>query len=890
MYNNINFQLFNLKLNLMKRVVLVFLITIIYSTTFSQNEKEIKTLFKEAETHLLYEEYDLALPLYLDILSKGWDNANIQFNVGICYMNVKRQIKQAIPYLEKAVTNVASNYKEGNYKEKRAPEEAWFFMAKAYRINGQYDKAIEAYLKYKSLINVSDVYMHDFIQLQVRTCNTAKKMINNPINFISTELDFNEEGDNYYPAVAGNGKSIAFTAYQEEKDPDFGTLFFENIKYATKDGNTWSKTRDLTSDIASDGYLSSSFLSYDGDFMILYRNDYGKGNLYYSELEGKRWNAVTKFPKQISSRYNEARASMTKDGTTLYFISDRPGGLGGMDIWYSVKDSKGRWGQPVNLGEVINTQFEEESPYIAEDGKTLYFASEAHNSMGGYDIFKSVMNENGEWSEPQNLGYPLNTPDDDYFYVALGDGSVAYMARTPKDGGYRKIFRIEFPQTERIVEVTSDDVNTDDNISTDNNDNQQTVTPPVVETKKIVVPSEYELEGTLSLQDNKELDHSFYVHVMKPDGEVVAALSPDLATGQFKTKLKYGSYVVKAYGDGYEPAESNIYISKDQQSPEVVTFLQMVPKQVSSGEYFIIKSILFDYNSAQLNRDAQIEVEKLATLMQKNPSLYIEVVGNTDDLGTEEYNKKLSLRRARAVVDYLQNKGIDASRFVTKGLGESNFIAINKNPDGSDNPEGRKLNRRVDMKIIRSNDDKITVENIYVPDELRYKESLTYTILLTETDKPLKPSYFNTSEGSINNVWMFRTETGYLYTVGKFSKQADALTLMNQVVDAGFPDAKVINSIEYNELVQKSSNFFKSKMKDNDKTVYTIQLFALKKPIDVASIKKLSDVEQIQSDDGYYRYIWGEFIGKTSARQALEDVMDKGYYDAFIVEFDKFRN
>jgi len=869
----------------MKRIISLFLLTIISSILLAQNEKEIKTLFKSAETHLLYEEYDLALPIYLKIIDKGWDNANIQFNVGMCYMNVQRQIKQAIPYFEKAITNVTSNYKEGNYKEKRAPKEAWFYLAKAYRIDGQFDKATEAYIKYKSIVSVSDVYIHDFIELQVKTCKNAKLMMSNPVKFIQTELDFGEKGDNYFPAVSGNDKAIAFTAYQEEKDPDFGTLFFENIKYSVKEDKEWGKTRDLTSDIASDGYFSSVYLSYNGDFMILYRNDYGNGNLYYSELEGRRWNAVTKFPKQISSRANETKASLSKDGTMLYFVSDRDGGFGGKDIWYSVKDNKGRWGEPTNLGEIINTNFEEEAPAISEDGKTLYFASEAHNSMGGYDIFKSVKNDGGVWSEPQNLGYPINTTDDDFFYIPIGDGNIAYMAKYHKGGGYKKICKIEFMQTERTIEVIADDITLNDSLATDSSNINK---KPTTISKTIIVPSEYELKGTLSLQDNKKLDPSFYIHVTKEDGEVLAALSPDVETGNFKTKLKYGSYIIKAYGDNYKTAEKHISISKDQQSPEVISFLEMVPLTVSSGEYFVIKSILFDYNSTTINRESKIEIEKLATLMQKNPSLYVEVVGNTDDKGTEDYNQRLSIKRSRAVVNYLNKKGISKNRFITKGVGESNFIAINENPDGSDNPEGRKLNRRVDIKIIKSNDDKIITENIYVPDELKYKKYLTYTIFLMKTKEPLKPSYFSASGENINNVWMFRTESGYLYTIGKFNHKSEALTLMNKVVDAGFPDARVISSIEYNELIQKSSNFFKSKMTDTDKNIYTIQLFALKNPIDISQIKGLSDIEIIHGSDGYYRYIYGEYIGKTSAKQALLNVIENGYYDAFIVKKNEY--
>jgi outer membrane protein OmpA-like peptidoglycan-associated protein/tetratricopeptide (TPR) repeat protein len=890
--------------NSSKKYLIMVLLVVFAIRIQAQDMKKVKQLYKEAETHLLYEEYELALPLYQEIIGEGWENSNIYLSIGMCYLNTQTDVKDAIPYLEKAVLNISPNYKEGNYKEEGAPEEAWFYLAKSYRIDGQFDKAIEAYEKFKSFLSSADIYYNEFVDLQIETCNTAKRMMSSPVNFIGEELKINQEGENYFPAVAGNEKSMAFTAYQEVYDEYIGNAFFEVIYFSESDGHDWKKPKDISQKLASDGYFSTAYLSYNGDYMLLYRDDYGNGNIYYSEKSGGSWNSIERMPKQISSRYNETHASISKDGNTLFFVSDRPGGYGYKDIYKIEKDSKGRWGTAENLGDVINTQFEEETPFLAEDGRTLYFASEAHNSMGGYDIFKSVSDENGNWSEPQNLGYPINSAADDVFYLPIGDGSVAYMSRLPEGGDKKKIFRIEYPKTERIIDVVADNVpDNSDSLDTTTSeiqtgetgtqsDNQASNTEStyVPEVKTIVVPSEYELKGRITLEDNQQLDPSFYIHVTKPDGEVVAALSPDITTGEFRGKVKHGSYTVKAFGEGYQPAEKNIFISADQQSEEVLTFLQMVPLSVSSGEYFTIKNIFFDYNSEQLNRESQIEIEKLAKLMEKNPSLYIEVVGNTDAHGTEEYNKNLSLKRARAVVDYVHSKGIDNSRFVTKGMGKENFIAINQNPDGSDNPEGRRLNRRVEIKIIKSNNDNISIEDIYVPDELKYKDQMTYTIFLMETQKPLELSYFKQSGSTISNVWMFQTEAGYLYTVGKFNHQSEALELMNLVVDAGFPDARVISNLDYNELVQKSANFYKSKMSETDRTVYTVQLYALKNPKSDPAYKGLTDVDKIICNDGYTRYVWGEFIGRTSARQALQSAIEKGFYDAFIVEVNKFKN
>ncbi len=886
----------------MHRFLTVVLVLSFYLVN-AQDAKRVKALFQAAEEHLLYEEYDQALPNYLELINIGWENANIHFSIGMCYLNMHNQVKQAIPYLELASANVTKNYLEGNYKEDKAPEEAWFYLAKAYRIAENFSKSINAYQQYRSFLGPTDLYYLDFVDLQIQTCKRAEEMIQNPLNFIMEEPSFNVPEDCYNPAIAGDERTAAFTAFQEVIDPlTKEENWFEIVYFVTGEGGNWNAPNDITYDIASDGYFSTNYLNYGGDFMLLYRDDYGNGNIYYTELENGKWNRIERMPKQISSRANETHACLTKDGSTMYFVSDREGGIGGKDIYSSIKDAKGRWGVPVNLGEVINTPFEEETPFISEDGKTLYFASEAHASMGGYDIFKSTMGADGEWSQPQNIGYPLNTAQDDLFYLPIGDGSVAYMTRASETDGIDRIYRIEFPKTERVIEVLAEDTEAEtDSLDTSQltadatneaepTNSMENVTPVVtapVVTKTIVVPSEYDLKGTLTLDDNNDLDQSFYVHLAKEDGEVIASLSPNPATGEFATKVKPGSYKLTAYGEGYEPASKSIVIQDDQQNPDVLTFLSLKPKMVSTGEYYSIKNVFFDYSSAVLNREGQEEVERLAVVMEKNPSLYIEVTGHTDAHGSEEYNKRLSVDRAQSVVQYLLDRGIDSKRFVTRGMGKEHYIAINQNPDGSDNPEGRRLNRRAEMRVIKSNSDLITIENIYVPDELRYKDQLTYTILLMEREEPLEPSYFSQSGENINNVWMFNTEGGYLYTVGQFTNKADALPVMNKVVDAGFPDAEIISSLEYNELVQKSSRYYKAKMNETDKTVYTIQIAALGKPAPADKFKGL-DVDVMHGADGYYRYIVGEYIGKTSAKQALDQLLDGGYHDAFIVAVQKF--
>jgi outer membrane protein OmpA-like peptidoglycan-associated protein/tetratricopeptide (TPR) repeat protein len=871
-----------------RKLLSALLLCLTFSAVQSQ-DKNFKNWFQAAQEHMLYEEYNEALKKYALIESHGQLNSNVAFNMGMCYMNLGNQVENAIPYLEKAVVSTSATYKEGNYKEMSAPEEAWFYLGKAYRLTGQYTKAIDAYREFRARLNASDLYYQDFIALQIESCTNAEKMMKSPLTIDIIKPDFSIDAECYFPAVAGDEKSVVFTSYQKVRDPYTGVDdYFELIFYSTKgDDGSWSKPLDITYDIASDGNFSTASLSYHGDMMILYRDDFGNGNLYYSKMENGKWSEIKKFPKNIDSKYNETHGSLSKDGRTLFFVSDRPGGQGGKDIYRSLVDNNGNWGTPVALSYIINTPFDEDAAFLADDDVTLYFVSEAHSTMGGFDIFKSVVDNNGNWSDPQNLGYPISTPYDDMFYNPIGDGTVGYMDRVPEAGGAKEMRRISPPVQPSystpepvIAETYTPEYEPATEPST------ETYTPePVVETYTPTYPSEYKLTGKLTLQDNKELNSSFYLHVADASGQVIASLSPNVATGQFATVIKPGSYKITAYGDGYEPADAYIYVSEYELNPEVNTALNMIPKAVSTGEYYSIKSILFDDNSARLNRDAEIEIERIAALMQANPDLKLEVTGNTDDLGTDDYNQRLSVMRAREVVNYLTKKGIAESRLVAKGLGKTNFIAINQNPDGSDNPEGRALNRRVDMNVLNPTNANITVEGIYVPDELKYKKQLTYTIWITESQKPLSPSQFK----NINNVWIFEADGQYMYTVGLFTHQGQAVQMMGEVVDAGFPDARIISSLEYNQLIQKGSNFYKSKMADPDVNTYTIQLMATKQPVAKSRFRGLFDVEEHQGDDGYYRYTWGEYIGKTSAKQALDDVLNKGFIDAFVVNADKFK-
>ncbi len=909
----------------MKSKTLLFLIIIFFSFN-AYSQKSVKKLFVEAESDMMYEDYTNALPLYLKILDENYNNANIQYSIGLCYINLEGQKTKAIEYLEEAGKDISQDYREGSYKEVHAPPEAFFYLGKAYRINYDLDKAIEAFKKYLTYLKVNDVYDIDFTNLQIQQCKNAKELIASPLEIKKTNLGslINDKNDNFNPVLSGDGSTFIYTTLKEITQ--YGEQgFTEDIFYTKKDAGSWVKPKKITSRINSDGYLSTVGISNNGDELLFFRDDFGNGNLYYSNKVGKSsWSEVKKLPKKINTKYWESHACFSPDGNTIYFVSDRPDGIGGRDIYKSTKNSKGKWDKPTNLGKTINTPYNEDTPFLLNDGKTLFFSSEGHYSMGGYDIFYSKMDNNGEWSEPVNIGYPINTTDDDLFYMPYKDNKHAYLSLIEDDGfGGKDIYDISIlgrkvvkkPELvaekqeepiENIAQTEQDTTTSSTKIDTINTSNlAQAETPEVTETntqtqnnpepkpaeeKKIPEPviQNYNINGTIHLQDNKELNSSFVINIYdKTKSADIATINPDIITGKYSHTVPKGNYTIVAEGNGYNKASKNVVIPDGFQGNDIALNFELVPIEVSSGDYYVIKSLFFDFDKYTLTRDDKIQLEKLFLLMKKNPSLYVEVVGHTDSKGGVVFNKQLSEKRARAVINYLAKKGIDKRRFVSLGFGESGAIAINKNPDGSDNPEGRKFNRRVDVKILNSDNSKIITKNAYVPDYLKV-DNLTYTILLVEQKKELPVNYFKKYKGkTIDNVWVFPTKTGYMYTVGIYKHKSEALPLLNKAVDVGFPDAKIINSIDLQKMKDSGSpktiKRIRKEKKRKETGTYTIQLFALKHPVELSYFKNIQGVERKQGKDNFYRYTIGKYKGYNLAKQKLEEIIKKGYTDAFIV-------
>lgn len=746
----------------MKKVILLTIISLtVFYKVFSQEKVNLKETFLEAEYYILYEDYPEALALYQKLANNDYTNAYINHRIGECYLNIPGQKYKSIPYLEEASKNLSNKTKEGSFKETKAPYRTLFYLASAYQIDNQLDKAIGIYQEFKDSLEVQDIYNIDYVDQQIKSCVNAKELMKNPVNIKKTNIgkEINDGSSNINPVVSSDEKSMVFVSKLK---------FYDAILFSEKIGKNWTTPINITPDIKSDGDYYPCYLSADGKTLLLFRYENLSGNIYQSKFEDGKWQTPNKLNKNINSKFFETHAALSPDGKTIYFVSNRKNGYGGFDIYKSTfNETRNDWDEAVNLGAEINTPLDEESPQLSEDGKTLYFSSQGHYNMGGFDIFYSKTNSENEWTTPINIGYPINSTDDDLFYYPVKDGSFAYYSKCDENGfGKKDIYRIGGSTLE--------------------------------------LPSLINVRGAVSLQDNQKdfVKNNFQIEVLdSANTEAIQKLYLDETNGQFSTELPTGSYQFIFKSKEYKQKIKTVIIPENYSRDELVFNVELIPIDITTGKYISVKSIFFGFDDYSLTKESKIELERLYNLMIEYPTLQIEVIGHTDALGSSEYNKKLSIKRAQSTINYLIEKGINQSRFIAKGIGKSQPLAINTNADGSDNPEGRKFNRRVEIKISKSDDKLIITEDHNIPEHLRDRD-LSYCILITVKKQELPEDYFDKFEELKEFEIKKYNNKEFIYVLGKCIEKSELIKIYNIVIDLGFENAEIISNYDLDKLLQ----------------------------------------------------------------------------------------
>ena len=425
----------------MKRVLLLLcLLSVTVAKLFPQARLENRNTFFQAENYVLYEEYKEALPLYQTLLRIDPNNSNFKYRIGQCLINMPGRKSEAVGFLEDAVKNINLKYKEGRYKETKAPYDAYYYLANAYRVNNQLTKALDTYELFKKNLNPA-IYDTAVVNLQIESCRNAQELMKVPIFFKKENLGelINGRYSDYNPVVSEDESIMVYNK---------GGALQDFIYFTKKVDGKWSVPVDIIPDLGLgfDEKLYCTSISADGRELYVYRPgaDYD-GNIYVTKRDkNDKWSNLVKLNDNINTKYWESHATISHDGKKLYFTSNRKGFYGGLDIFVSSRDSTGDWGPAKNLGPVINTIYNEESPFLGKDDKTLFFSSRGHFNVGGYDVFYSTLLDNGQWSVPLNVGFPINSTDDDVFFDPVNDGYQAYYAMDlPGGNGLQDIYRIE---------------------------------------------------------------------------------------------------------------------------------------------------------------------------------------------------------------------------------------------------------------------------------------------------------------------------------------------------------------------------------------------------------------------------------------------------------------
>ena len=600
-------------------LISILLICSINSTIAQDKQVDEKKLKKLAGDYYVNGNYATALEYFEKIEYFSPQSLYYRFLRSVCYINLNQQVDKAVKILED-ISN-KGELKEGKYKIPLG--ELYYYLAKSHHLLNDFDEA-EAYYKKCLAAKKVEYYLYDEAKLGIEHCKNAREFIKTPVDveIINVGKPVNSIYDEHSAIVTADQEQLLFTSRRPGnvggkmdvfgyEDPD--GMYFEDVYIATKTNDIWRKPYNIVDTINTFAQEASTGLSADGQTMFLYVSSAKKsGDVYYSKKYGNKWGVPKKMPSPINTGlYFEGHITISGTEQEVYFTSDRPNGFGGTDIYVCKKKSNGTWGPAENLGETINTEFDEEGPYIHADGKTLFFSSKAHNSMGGYDVFKSFLGEDGKWSKPENIGYPLNTSGDDVFFVLSADGTKGYMT-SRRDGGLggSDIYAVEIHYDlgdEPVVIVLKGVVN----------DLGQAVDAMIIVTDidGNVIVGEYESNAAsgdylLVLPPDKNYD----VHFKSKDG-------------------KYDKHVSVLLND-------------------VDTFMQIennINLRESVGKKTSLKNISFDPNTGEVDmKKSHQTLLQIEELIKSNPDLEIEVVVFTDTTSTKKLDLAKNLGKSLA--------------------------------------------------------------------------------------------------------------------------------------------------------------------------------------------------------------------------------------------------
>ena len=578
------------------------------------------------------------------------DFIEANFMLGDIYIDTKDMEKAKKYYLNGVLTD-SSYYTKG-----------WYWLANIEMNDGNYDMA-KQYFSIFLTLDKDNKDLQPLANKGIKEAEFREYAIANPIPFTPQNMGkmINTPYDEYLPALTADEQTLVITRKEPRKSTTTAmTPEEEDFYISTLDTNgNWTMAERVSEPLNSNDNEGAQCISQDGRFIVFTicgEGGLGSCDLYWSKKIGDRWSKPRNLGAAVNSRYWDSQPSFSIDGKTLYFTSNRPGGKGGKDIWKTTLNENGRWNKAVNLGDSINTPQDETCPFIHYDDQTLYFASNGHIGMGGFDIFYSRKLNDTTWSMPTNIGYPINTSGEEMNLIVGAGGKMAIFSSDKLEGyGGQDLYTFElYPEAQ-----------------------------PVATTY---------MKGRVFDEKSKQpLAADFRIIDLENENEVVSATA-DPVTGSFLISLPVNkNYALNVSMDGYLFHSENIELLSG--TPDEPFLKNVGMKQLSVGESVVLKNVFFETNKYDLKDESRVELMKLHSFMQNNPAVSIEISGHTDNVGNDNDNQTLSENRAQAIYNFLIENGIEADRLSYKGYGETQPI------DTNDTEKGRANNRRSEFKI-----------------------------------------------------------------------------------------------------------------------------------------------------------------------------------------------
>ena len=642
----------------MKKVSSLVLISLFSLVLFGQAQMA-NYYFEQGKEFYEEKSYDEAIEQFEKALEKNAKHADALCYLGYAYSDIENYL-EAVKAFEK-LEQADSTYS------------AWYYYIKgnANLVLGNLSESEQDFqkflMKYAKSPNL-EVYHHKaaYKLNYAKESNVIRKASNSMANPVNLGENVNSISYDMMPQIDPTGTKLYFTSSRkggmDNKDEDEENDWGEDLYFVELKNGAWGVPVMLPKPINSYDNDGTSTFSADGQKMIYVKcggkESIGSCDLYLCELNGSSWSEPKNLGNVVNHKAWDSQPCLSSDGQTLAFVSGRDGTYNeSMDIFISRKNKFGQWGVPENLGPIINTPFGEKSPYLAPDGKTLYFSSEGHPGYGKYDLFVSVFDK-GRWSTPKNLGAPLNSEGDDTYFTISASGKSAYFASDRGGLGKMDIYSINLPRELRPK-------------------------PSVI------------IKGTVKNAKSNNFINAWVLVEDINTGELIATAKSNSESGEYLVVLPAGrNYSVSANREGFFFYSNKFDVPESAKYQEIEKNIKLEP--IEKGARVVLNNKFFEAGSAVLTQESYIELGKAIDLLKGNPKLVVEVGGHTDNVGSDDVNMKLSHERAKSVRDYLVKAGILSEKLQAKGYGETQPVATNETE------EGRKTNRRTEFVILEN--------------------------------------------------------------------------------------------------------------------------------------------------------------------------------------------